>query len=89
LQSIIDALTRQGYRVIGPTVREGAIVYDSGTWLNDLPVGWTDHQLGTEHLDQTFIRRDRLTGNPDPRNATVVMVRRLRARAVLPGEPRS
>ena len=46
VQRIIDALTRQGYRVIGPTVRDGAIVYDSIARLDELPVGWTDQQDG-------------------------------------------
>jgi sulfhydrogenase subunit beta (sulfur reductase) len=44
LQEIFDALANRGYRVIGPTVRDGAIVYDSVTTLDDLPVGWTDRQ---------------------------------------------
>jgi sulfhydrogenase subunit beta (sulfur reductase) len=44
LQEIFDALANRGYRVIGPTVRDGAIVYDGVTTLDDLPVGWTDGQ---------------------------------------------
>jgi ferredoxin len=39
-------LARRGYRVIGPTVRDGAIVYDTIARLDDLPVGWTDQQDG-------------------------------------------
>ena len=46
LQRIIDALARRGYRVIGPTVRDGAIIYDMVTQLDELPVGWTDQQDG-------------------------------------------
>jgi ferredoxin len=46
LQWIIDALARQGYRVIGPTVRDGAIVYDTVARLDELPMGWTDQQDG-------------------------------------------
>ena len=46
LQRIIDALARRGYRVIGPTVRDGAIIYDTVTRLDELPVGWTDQQDG-------------------------------------------
>jgi ferredoxin len=37
-------LANRGYRVIGPTVRDGAIVYDGVSRLDDLPVGWTDRQ---------------------------------------------
>src|SRR5271169_3017312 len=44
LQQIIGALASRGYRVIGPTVRDGAIVYDNVSLLDDLPVGWTDRQ---------------------------------------------
>jgi len=46
LQGIIDGLARRGYRVIGPTVRDGAIVYDTVVRLDELPVGWTDRQDG-------------------------------------------
>jgi hypothetical protein len=45
-QQLLDALTKRGYRILGPTVREGAIVYDSLTSTADLPVGWTDEQNG-------------------------------------------
>ncbi len=44
LQRLIDALTRRGYRVIGPIIRDGAIVYDELTSVADLPMGWTDEQ---------------------------------------------
>jgi sulfhydrogenase subunit beta (sulfur reductase) len=44
LQRVIDALANRGFRVIGPTVRDGAIVYDTIALLDDLPVGWTDRQ---------------------------------------------
>jgi sulfhydrogenase subunit beta (sulfur reductase) len=46
LQHIISALERRGYRVIGPTVRDGAIIYDTVTRLDELPGGWTDRQDG-------------------------------------------
>jgi sulfhydrogenase subunit beta (sulfur reductase) len=41
LQSLIDGLANRGYLVIGPTVGDGAIVYDTVAFL---PVGWTDKQ---------------------------------------------
>jgi sulfhydrogenase subunit beta (sulfur reductase) len=44
LQSLIDGLANRGYQVIGPTVRDGAIVYDTVAFLDELPVGWTDKQ---------------------------------------------
>jgi formate hydrogenlyase subunit 6/NADH:ubiquinone oxidoreductase subunit I len=34
----------RGYQVLGPTLRDGAIVYDRITKLDDLPQGWTDQQ---------------------------------------------
>src|SRR6516165_7111966 len=46
VQRIIGSLARRGYRVIGPTIRDGAIVYDRIARLDELPVGWTDQQDG-------------------------------------------
>jgi ferredoxin len=43
LQELIDLLRRQGYCVVGPALRDNAIVYDEVTALDDLPAGWTDH----------------------------------------------
>ena len=45
-QHLLDALVKRGYRVIGSTVREGAIVYDELSSAADLPVGWTEEQNG-------------------------------------------
>ena len=44
LQALIDRLAEQGYQVLGPKVRDGAIVYDEIAGLRDLPEGWTDRQ---------------------------------------------
>ena len=44
LDKLIPALQGRGYQVIGPAVRDGAIVYDAVESLSDLPVGWTDEQ---------------------------------------------
>ncbi|MGB7727185.1 MAG: 4Fe-4S dicluster domain-containing protein [Candidatus Acidiferrum sp.] len=41
---LIAALVRQGYEVIGPTLRDGAIVYDKVQSVADLPAGWSDEQ---------------------------------------------
>jgi ferredoxin len=41
---LLDALTGRGYTVVGPTVTDGAIVYDEVTSVTDLPRGWTDDQ---------------------------------------------
>jgi sulfhydrogenase subunit beta (sulfur reductase) len=44
LQALVDGLTARAYQVLGPTVRDGAIVYDSIARIHDLPAGWTDRQ---------------------------------------------
>ncbi len=53
LQALIHDLVDQGYQVLGPTVRDGAIVYDAVAHLHDLPAGWTDRQdAGRYHLER-------------------------------------
>jgi ferredoxin len=44
LQALLDVLAARGYEVIGPTARDGAIVYDHIARLADLPAGWTERQ---------------------------------------------
>jgi len=44
LEGIITGLANRGYRAVGPTVRDGAIIYETVARLEDLPVGWTDRQ---------------------------------------------
>jgi sulfhydrogenase subunit beta (sulfur reductase) len=44
LQALIAILAARGYQVLGPTVRDGAIVYDALTSSADLPAGWTERQ---------------------------------------------
>ncbi len=46
LPQVLAYLSSNGYQVIGPTVREQAIVYDTLTSLDDLPIGYTDEQDG-------------------------------------------
>lgn len=41
---LIDGLRRRGYQVTGPTLRDGAIVYDEISGIEDLPRGWSDEQ---------------------------------------------
>jgi ferredoxin len=45
-QKLLDSLIKRDYQVLGPTVRDGAIVYDELISAADLPVGWTDEQNG-------------------------------------------
>jgi ferredoxin len=44
LDALLGALVARGYTVVGPTIRDGAIVYDELASSDDLPVGWTDEQ---------------------------------------------
>src|SRR3954468_3871158 len=46
LAALIAALHSDGFLVLGPTVRDDAIIYDDVTTLDDLPAGWTDEQDG-------------------------------------------
>ena len=43
-ESLIETLKKEGYTVIGPSVKEGAIVYDEIESIDDLPKGWGDEQ---------------------------------------------
>jgi len=61
LQALLDALRARGYRVIGPTLRDQAIVYDDIHTLDDLPAGWTDEQEAG-HYRLTRRRDDALFG---------------------------
>lgn len=44
LEAMFSLLRARGYRVIGPTARDGAIIYDDIATIADLPAGWTDEQ---------------------------------------------
>jgi ferredoxin len=46
LEALIATLRDQGYTVVGPTLRDEAIVYDEVSGVADLPGGWTDEQDG-------------------------------------------
>ena len=49
--ALLATLAGHGYHVIGPTVRDGAIVYDEIAGSGDLPIGWSDDQeAGTYRL---------------------------------------
>lgn len=44
LAALIGKLRSDGYTVVAPTARDGAIVYDEADDIDDLPAGWTDRQ---------------------------------------------
>jgi sulfhydrogenase subunit beta (sulfur reductase) len=46
LGALFGALRGRGYRLVGPTIREGAIAYAEISSPSELPAGWTDEQDG-------------------------------------------
>ena len=46
MRALIESLRCRGFRTIGPTMRDQAIVYDDIESIDDLPRGWTDEQDG-------------------------------------------
>jgi ferredoxin len=55
LDALFEALARRGYTIVGPTLRDQAIVYDEITSSGDLPAGWGDEQDGGRYR---LTRRD-------------------------------
>ena len=49
LDRLISELASDGREVIGPTVRDRAIVYEQIESIEDLPRGWTDEQEGGQY----------------------------------------
>jgi ferredoxin len=53
LEALVGALRGRGYRVVGPTRRDGAIVYEEIASAGELPTGWTEIQeAGTYRLER-------------------------------------
>ena len=49
MPALFAGLERAGYEIVGPTVREGAIIYDRISKVEELPIGWTDRQGGGKY----------------------------------------
>ena len=49
LQGLFEVLRANGYRLVGPRLRDGAIIYDGLVSIDDLPAGWTDEQEGGKY----------------------------------------
>ena len=58
LDALIHNLAKDGYDVIGPTVRDGAVVYDDLEDADDLPLGLIDEQDGGHYR----LKRSRTAG---------------------------
>lgn len=53
LGNLLDALKREGYQTIGPTVHNREVMVDVLTSISDLPLGWHDEQdAGTYGLNK-------------------------------------
>lgn len=53
IQSLLDMLKNTGYKTIGPTIRNGVVLYDQIQSIDDLPMGWNDDQdAGTYGLSK-------------------------------------
>jgi ferredoxin len=46
---LLELLSARGYRIVGPTLRDGAIVYEEIRSVADLPEGWTEEQDGGKY----------------------------------------
>lgn len=54
VQRIFDTLSSKGYRIVGPTVRDGSVMWETIQAVSDLPIGWRDHQEpGRYRLEQS------------------------------------
>ena len=49
LRGLFEVLKTNGYQPVGPRLRDGAIVYDELSSVDDLPAGWTDEQDGGKY----------------------------------------
>ncbi len=43
-EGFFEVLRSRGYTIVGPTVSDGAIIYDEIQCMEDLPIGWTEEQ---------------------------------------------
>lgn len=54
LDRFLQALRDDGRSIVGPTIRDGAVVYDEIRGASELPIGWrSDTAPGTYRLEQT------------------------------------
>src|SRR5512132_4355010 len=53
LRGLVEALRARGYQVVGPKLRDGAILYDELSSADELPAGWTEvHDPGSYRVER-------------------------------------
>lgn len=53
-QRLLNVLTEKGYRVVGPVVRDGSVMWETVERTANLPIGWRDQQEpGRYRLEQS------------------------------------
>ena len=53
LGELVAGLRNRGYQVVGPSLRDGAIVYDELESADELPAGWTEiHDPGAYRVER-------------------------------------
>ena len=57
LADLVAALRERGFCVVGPTVRDGAVVYEELATSADLPIGWTDRTMPARTVSPPRRRR--------------------------------
>ena len=62
-QNLIDTLNRDGYRCIGPIVKDGAIVYEEISQVSQLPLGVSDDQQPGRYMLRSNPPGQGLAGN--------------------------
>jgi sulfhydrogenase subunit beta (sulfur reductase) len=49
VEALCAVLRADGYKLVGPKLQDGAIIYDEIVSADDLPIGWTDEQDGGKY----------------------------------------
>ena len=50
LDRLLDTLRADGRSIVGPTIRDGAVVYEEIATADALPVGWRSDARGAGHI---------------------------------------
>lgn len=66
LEALVGVLRTRGWTVVGPQLRDGAIVYDTLESAADLPAGWTDEQAPASYRLKRRDDKARFGHRPGP-----------------------